>query len=258
MLIDSHCHLDFTELSTDLDNIIQNAKHNKVSHLQTICTKISEFDKIKNIAKNHQNIFCSVGVHPNEVEAEGIYEAKDIITLTKDDKVIGIGETGLDYYYENSAQDLQKQSLLEHIKAAQHTKLPIIIHSREAEEDSYNILHDAVKEQEYPILIHCFTASAEFAKKILDLGAYISISGIVTFKNAKDLQEIVKTIPLDRLLIETDAPYLTPVPKRGKTNQPAYVKYTAEFLADLCDIEFSLLAQKTTDNFFNLFSKAQR
>ena len=258
ILVDSHCHLDFAELQQNLDNFIKDAQANNVDYLQTICTKISQFDNIKNIAEKYHNIFCSVGVHPNEVLAEGIYKAEQIIALSKYKKLIAIGETGLDYYYENSPKLVQQESFIEHIKASQATNLPIIIHSRDAEEDSYNILYDQMKIAEFPILIHCFTASADFAKKILDLGGYISISGIVTFKNAKGLQEIVKKIPLDKLLIETDSPYLAPVPKRGKTNQPAYVKYVAEFLAEHLDIKLEVLAEKTTNNFFNLFSKAQR
>ncbi len=256
MIVDSHCHLDFKELQENFAEIMLAAKKNNISHMQTICTKISEFDKIYQIAKENKNISCSVGVHPNNVEEEGVIKAEKIIELAKLDKVIGIGETGLDYYYENSARDLQKQSFLEHIKASQTLNLPIIIHTRNAEDDTITILEKTLKEKKYPALIHCFTANYDFAKKVLDLGLYISISGIVTFKNATDIQESVKKIPLNRLLVETDSPFLAPMPKRGKSNQPAYTKYTLEFLSDLLNVPFDELAKITTDNFFQLFSKA--
>ena len=257
MIVDSHCHLDFQELNHNLDHIVQTAKDNDVEYMQTICTKISQFDNIKKIAHKYKNIFCSVGNHPNEVENEIMCKSQKIIELTTDYKVIAIGETGLDYYYENSPRTLQQESFLEHIKASQNTKLPTIIHTRNAEKDTLNILNRTQKEKPYPALIHCFTASKEFAKKVLDLDLYISISGIITFNKAQDLRDTIKTIPLNRILVETDSPYLAPVPKRGKTNQPAYTKYTTEFLANLLDIPYQELAKITTDNFFKLFSKAK-
>ena len=257
-IIDSHCHLDFPELFTELEQKVQNAHQADVKYMQTICTKISEFSTIENIANQQESIFCSVGTHPNNVANEKKYIAEDIIALTKGPKVIGIGETGLDYYYEDSPRLAQKESFIEHIKAAISTQLPVIIHTRNADADTLDILKETLKENSYPALIHCFTASEEFAKSVLDLGLYISISGIVTFKNSNDLRGIVKKIPLDRLLIETDAPYLAPVPRRGKTNEPAYTKYTAEFIADLCGISYEDLAQHTSQNFFTLFNKAHK
>jgi TatD DNase family protein len=256
MLVDSHCHLDFKELHSRLDELLENAKNSGVEILQTICTKISEFDKILKIANDHDNIFCSVGVHPNNVAEEGVVKAEKIIELANHKKVIGIGETGLDYYYENSPKAEQIESFKEHIKAAQTLQLPVIIHMRDAEEDTLKILKETLAEKNYPALIHCFTASEEFAKEVLILGLYISISGIVTFKNAKSLQDAVKNIPLEKILVETDSPYLAPVPNRGKTNEPSNTKHTAEFLAKHLNIPFETLAKATTDNFFKLFSKA--
>jgi len=258
MLVDSHCHLDFKELNQNLVSIIESAKNNDVAYLQTICTKISKFNEVKRIAETYNNIFCSVGIHPNDIETEEMHYEDQLVNLTKHPKVISIGETGLDYFYEHSPKEMQQKSFHEHIKASQATQLPIIIHSRDAEDDTYNILAKTQKDTPYPALIHCFTASKEFAIKVLDLGLYISFSGIVTFKNATNLQEIAKTIPLNRLLVETDSPYLAPVPKRGKTNEPSYVKYTTEFLATLLNISYKELSDTTTNNFFTLFSKATR
>ena len=256
MLVDSHCHLDYEILEKDFDSVIKEAKEFGVEYLQTICTKISEFDKILEISKRDKNIFCSVGVHPCNVKDEGVYKAAEIIKLTEDKKVIGIGETGLDYYHETESKKQQIESFKEHIKASQETGLPVIIHTRDAEEDTLEILQEMMALKKFPALIHCFTASKKFAQEVLKLDLYISISGIITFKNAKDLQEIAKTLPLNRILVETDSPYLAPVPKRGKSNRPAYTKYTAEFLSELLEVDYDILAKKTTENFFSLFSKA--
>jgi len=258
MIVDSHCHLDFKELNQNLENILREAENNNISYMQTICTKISTFDKVKEIAQSHKNIFCSVGIHPNDIQTEKLCDHQTLVNYTKHPKVISIGETGLDYYYKNSQVKIQKESFIEHIKASQITQLPLIIHTRDAEEDTYDLLYNSFKEKPCPALIHCFTASKKFAKKVLDLGLYISFSGIVTFKNATSLQEIAKTVPLDRILVETDSPYLAPVPKRGKVNEPSYVRYTTEFLANLFDMDFEKFANITTDNFFNLFTKAKK
>jgi len=256
IIVDSHCHLDFPELHLELKEKIQNANDAGVKYLQTICTKISEFEKVYKIANDHKNIFCSVGIHPNNVSSEKLYKAEEIIELAKRDKVIGIGETGLDYYYEDSPKDLQQESFLEHIKASQETGLPIIIHTRDADDDTLEILQRTQAEKSYPALIHCFTASKKFAEEVLKLGLYISVSGIVTFKNAESLRDALKVVPLERILVETDSPYLAPIPKRGKPNEPAYTKYTAEYLAEFLKIPYNELAEATTDNFFKLFSKA--
>jgi TatD DNase family protein len=256
IIIDSHCHLDSKELISDLDNIIANAAAHNIKYMQTICTKISEFNIIHQIAVKYSNIFCSIGTHPNYVATEKFHDALDIIKYTKLDKVIGIGETGLDYYYDYAPKDLQKKNFNEHIKASQETDLPVIIHTREAANDTISLLKENLEIKPFPALIHCFTEDKNFAKQVLDLGLYISISGIVTFKNAEKIRTALSYIPIDRLIVETDSPYLAPIPYRGKINQPAYTKVTLEFIADFLKINIEKLADKTTNNFFTLFKKA--
>lgn len=274
MLIDSHCHLNLLEKDTDLDAVIKRATENDVRYMQTICTKLEDLPNILEIAEKYENVFASVGVHPCEVNEErhcaalqvlrqsqknlaGLPcdNAETIITLAAHPKIIGIGETGLDYYHQPFDKQLQKESLVAHIQAAAITKLPIIVHTREAEEDTIDILTSEMRNNKFPGLIHCFTSSKNLAKKMLDIGLYISMSGIITFKNATDLQEIVKYVPLDRLLIETDAPYLAPTPMRGKQNEPAFVKYVAEKVAELKNITSKEVANATSDNFKILFTK---
>jgi len=257
IIVDSHCHLDMLTEYDDIDKIVQRAIDADVKYLQTICTRLDNFENILNIAKKYDNVFASVGVHPSEVEQ--VTAASELVKLASDAKVIGLGETGLDYFYnkEPAHHQLQRESFEQHIIAAQENQLPIIVHTRDAEEDTQNIISSGKKSKDFPGLIHCFTASKEFANNMLDLGMYISISGIVTFKNAKDLQEAVKHIPLNRLLVETDSPYLAPVPKRGKTNEPSYTRYVTEFIAQLKGVSMEEVAEQTTDNFFRLFSKAK-
>ncbi|WP_375327530.1 TatD family hydrolase [Candidatus Tisiphia endosymbiont of Nemotelus uliginosus] len=252
MLVDSHCHLNM--LKNNLSTILSNAQNSGVKYMQTICTTIEELPDIISIVEKYGNIFASCGVHPNEVKEITPYDT--IINYSNHPKIIGIGETGLDYYYHTVDKTKQISSLVEHIKAASCAQLPIIIHTREAEGDSEDILSCEMKNAPFPGLIHCFTASKYFAKKMLDLGMYISIAGIVTFKNAQDLQEIVRYIPLDRLLIETDSPYLAPSPMRGQPNEPAFVKYVAEKIAELKGISLQEVASITTGNFASLFTKA--
>lgn len=258
ILVDSHCHLDMLVGYDSHDNIIKRAIESNVHYMQTICTRLEDFPKILVIAENYRNVFASIGIHPSEVRE--VISASELINLAKNDRVVGLGETGLDYHYnkDTTQQKLQKQSFEEHIKASCENKLPIIVHTREAEEDTYDIIASYKKTFNFLGLIHCFTASERFARKILDLGFYISVAGIVTFKNADELRSIIKFIPLDRLLVETDSPYLTPVPKRGKTNEPSYVKYVAEVISNLKGITFEECAKQTTDNFFTLFNKASR
>jgi TatD DNase family protein len=258
IIVDSHCHLDMLKDYDSTDNIISRAKEANVQYLQTICTRLDNFENILSIAKKYDNIFASVGIHPSEVEK--VTPAKELVELAHHEKVIGLGETGLDYFYNKEAkhQEMQRESFKQHIIASQENNLPIIVHTRDAEENTLGIIEEYKKDQEFPGLIHCFTASKEFAVKMLDLGIYISISGIVTFKNAIELQEVAKFVPLDRMLIETDSPYLAPVPKRGKTNEPSYTKHVAEFIAQLKGISPDKVAEQTTNNFFNLFSKARR
>lgn len=256
IIVDSHCHLDMLTKHDSLEAIMQRATESNVKYLQTICTRLDKFENILTIAKKYDNIFASVGIHPSEVEE--IHSAQTLIKLAEDPKVIGLGETGLDYFYNKDFQHqkLQRASFHEHILASQQNHLPVIIHTRDAEDDTCRILEERKKEMEFPGLIHCFTASKEFATKMLDLGMYISISGIVTFKNADNIREALKYIPMDRILVETDSPYLAPVPKRGKTNEPSYTKYVVEFLAELKGVSTEELAEQTTANFFQLFSKA--
>ncbi len=254
MLIDSHCHLNFPEYKNILPEVINRAMMHNVKFMQTICTKIEEFPILLEITEQFDNVYCSVGVHPNSVTLETIAQKEDLLKLSLPKKVIGLGETGLDYYRDSSDKDLQKKSFIAHINAAQENNLPVIVHTRDADNDTIDILSSLMKEKEFKGLIHCFTSSKELAYKAIDLGLYISISGIITFKNATSLQEIVKDLPLDKLLVETDAPFLAPIPFRGKTNEPAYTKYTAEFIAQLKNIPYQEVAKKTTENFCSLFN----
>lgn len=210
----------------------------------------------KKIAQENDNIFCSVGVHPNYVAEEKIVTTEELVNCCKNSKTIGLGETGLDYYREKNAVSLQKQSFLNHIKASQITGIPVIIHARDAEEDILEILMQEMAKKKFKAVLHCFTGSQKFAHSALELGLYISISGIITFKNARDLHKTVQNLPLDRLLVETDAPYLAPVPFRGKTNEPSFTRYTVEALAKLLNKSFQEIAQATTNNFLTLFDKA--
>lgn len=257
IIVDSHCHLNFPEFQDKLEQIVENANNANVKYMQTICTELEEMPALIDIADRYDNIFISVGVHPCEVKVkdENLYDK--IINYTKHKKVIGLVETGLDLYHDKSNFELQKEYFKIHIEAARETGLPVIIHTRDADQKTLRILEQEIAQKPFKALIHCFTASKEFALSVLDLGLYISISGIVTFKNAVSLQEIAKMIPLDRLLVETDAPYLAPVPKRGQVNEPAYTRHTLEYLAGLRNMEMSELAQITTNNFFKLFDKAK-
>lgn len=260
-IVDSHCHLDMLTEHGDISDIVARANEAGVSYLQTICTKMANFDNILSIAKQYPNVFASVGVHPSEVSAvDDIVTAEELIKSSNDQKVIGLGETGLDYFYNKDSEQLKKQraSFEQHIVASHANKLPVIIHTRDAEDDTTDIISSMKRKGDFPALIHCFTSSRSFARKMLDMGLYISISGIVTFKNAKELQEAVKFIPLDRMLVETDSPYLAPVPKRGKTNEPSYTKYVVDFISELKGIAAEEVAEQTTQNFFGLFQKAVR
>lgn len=256
-IVDSHCHLDLVEeKGENIDEIVNNAVQNDVKILQTICTKISKFPNIYQYAKKYDNVFASIGNHPCNVGEEELAKADEIINeCAKHDKLIGIGETGLDYFHDASLKDLQIKSFKEHILAARKTGLPLIIHTRDADEDMIQILTDEMKEGGFKALLHCFSSSKELAIAALKLGIYISISGIVTFKNATSLQEIVKEVPLDKLLVETDSPYLAPTPYRGKMNQPAFTKNTAQFVANLKEVSEEELFSITTKNFFDLFTK---
>ncbi len=258
MLVDSHCHLDFDKLSNELDDVVARASNAGIETMVTISTKLSKFDRVLEIAECYPNIYCSVGVHPHEAADEMNVTADHLIKIAEHPKVIAIGETGLDYYYEHSPREKQKELFRRHIDAARQTGLPLVVHTRDAEADTCEILEDEAGKGTFPGLIHCFTSTQDLATRSLALGLYISISGIVTFNSAKDIQEVVRHIPKDRLLVETDAPYLAPVPKRGKSNEPAFVVHTAAKVAELQHSSPEEIAQTTTDNFFSLFSKAKR
>jgi len=256
-MIDSHCHLNYKGLVEDQSAVIDRAHESGVTGMLNISTREREWADIIATAERHPDIWSSVGIHPHEADEHPDIDATKLIAASAPPKVIGIGETGLDYYYDHSDRQQQQASFRAHITASRETGLPLIVHTRDAEDDTLAILTDEMGKGEFPALIHCFTASGAFADAALELGLYISISGIVTFKNAKDLQAVAARIPAERLLIETDAPFLAPVPHRGKTCEPAYVADTARFLSDLRGISIEELIASTTANFFTLFSKAR-
>lgn len=258
MLIDSHCHLDFPELAGDEAGVLARARTAGVAGMLTIGTRLNQFERVRAIAERHGNVWCSVGVHPHEAKEEGQRTPDRLVDAARHPKVVGIGETGLDFYYEHSPRDEQAESFRAHIAAARQTGLPLIVHTRDADRETIDILEEETGKGAFPGLIHCFTSGADVARCALALGFYISISGIVTFKAAEGLRSIVRDIPLDRLLVETDSPYLAPVPKRGKTNEPAYVAHTAAKVAELKGVSIAELEAATTANFFQLFAKAER
>ena len=258
MLVDSHCHLDFPELADDLDGVMARAAEAGVGVMQTICTRLTKFPDVLALARAHGNLYCSVGVHPHNVDSEPLATAEILIGHAQADEVIGIGETGLDYFYDHAPRELQRESFRIHAAAARETGLPLIVHTRDADADTLNILAEEIRAGAFKGLIHCFSTSQELAEKAVELGFYISVAGIVTFKKAEALREALGAVPLERLLVETDSPYLAPVPMRGKTNEPAYVVHTAACLAQLKGVTPEALAQATTDNFFTLFGKARR
>ena len=258
MFVDSHCHLNYKGLVEQERDVLERARSAGVGAMLNISTRESEWDAVIGLAEREQGVWASVGIHPHEADQHGDITSEKLIEKSRNPRVIGSGETGLDYYYDYSDRERQKACFRQHIVAARETGLPIIVHTRDAEEDTAKILREEMEQGAFPGVIHCFTASAEFARIALDLGLYISLSGIVTFKNAKDLQDIAKTVPDDRLLIETDSPFLAPVPHRGKTCEPAFVGNTAKFLADLRNVSVESLGQTSTENFFKLFSKANR
>ncbi len=258
MLIDSHCHLDYLARDGDLEEIVGRARRAGVSAMVTICTKLSEFDTVRSIAQRYPEVSCSVGVHPHEAEQEG-QESPDLLReLAKLPEVVGIGETGLDYFYEHSPREAQQRSFRSHIAAARETGLPLIVHTRDADADTVAILREEVEAGAVTGVIHCFSAGPELAEAALELGFYIGVSGIMTFKKAEELRETLRLVPLERLLVETDAPYLAPVPQRGKQNEPAFVVHTAAALAELKAVEADELAAVTSENFYTLFSRAPR
>ena len=255
IIVDSHCHLDYTDLYDQLDNIVKRAVNNNVKCLLTICTTLESYEKIKIIITKYKDIYGTVGIHPHETGKFLKVNSEYILKLKKDHKkIIGIGETGLDFYYKHSDKKTQKKSFIEHIRAAAELKIPIIVHSRNAELDTYQILKDEIKKSNLKILIHCFTGTKDFVKKLLDLNCYISISGIITFKKTEELAEAISIIPIKNLLVETDSPYLAPFPLRGKSNEPSYIIHTIEKLSKIKNTSKYEIVKNTTNNFKKLFN----
>jgi len=254
MIIDSHCHLDFDPLKKNLDEILRRANNSGVKYFLTICTENKSFEKIIDIIKEHKDVFGTYGIHPHEVK-----DYKNLSTdqikknLAINEKIIGIGETGLDFYYKNSEVKLQKESFLKHIHASQDTSKPLIVHSRDAENDTYDILSSEFKNKNFKILMHCFTGSKKFAHKLLDIGCYFSASGIITFKKNTDLTETFQSIPNNRILVETDSPYLSPEPLRGKSNEPSHIVHTVKYISKIKKITEESAASFTSENFLKLF-----
>ena len=251
-MIDSHCHLDHEPLISDLHNIIKRAKGTGITKLLTICTTIQSFENILEIIKKDKMIYGTFGIHPHETKNDVVTSNTIIENITSNKKIIGIGETGLDLYYNNSNIQKQIKSFEEHIKAAIDLELPLIVHSRNAEKETYNILKK-FNSPKLKILMHCFTGSKKFKDDLLAFNTYFSASGIITFKNSLDLQKTFQSIPVERLLIETDSPFLAPTPNRGKKNEPSFIKYTAEKLAELKNTSMDDMIFNTTKNFNNLF-----
>jgi TatD DNase family protein len=257
MLVDSHCHLNYKGLVEQQGDILARARESGVTAMLNISTREREWDDVIGLAEQEADIWASVGIHPHEADGHTGVDASKLIAKAVNARVVAIGETGLDYYYDHSDRAQQRASFREHIRASRETGLPIIVHTRDAEDDTAQILSEEMAIGEFRGVIHCFTASADFAHKALELGLYISLSGIVTFKNAADLQDVAKWLPEDRILVETDAPFLAPVPHRGRTGEPAFVADTARFLAKLRGEGEDAIAAQTTDNFYRLFSKAK-
>jgi TatD DNase family protein len=257
MFVDSHCHLNYKGLVEDQGAVISRAREAGVSAMLNISTREAEWEDVIRLAEQHKDIWASIGIHPHDADAHAHIDTAKLVAKAGHPRVVAIGETGLDYYYDKSDREQQKLSFRAHIAAARETGLPIIVHTRDAEADTYAIMAEEMEKGAYTGVIHCFTASQDFADKALSLGLYISLSGIVTFKNAKDLQAVAQIVPEDRLLIETDSPFLAPVPHRGKPCEPAFVVDTAHFLCNLREVGLNYLAQTTSDNFYRLFDKAK-
>ena len=255
MITDSHCHLDYPKLYDQLDDIVKRAEYNQVKYLLTICTTLESFERIKLIITKYKNIYGTFGIHPHESEKYPQVDSKFILNIkNKHNKIIGIGETGLDFYYNHSEKEIQKKSFIEHISAASQLNIPIIIHSRNAEVDTYEILKSESKNSNLKVLIHCFTGTRDFAKKLIDLNFYISVSGIITFKKSIELADTVSSIPMENLLVETDSPYLAPLPYRGKDNEPSYIIHTVEKLSQIKKLANESIVINTTNNFMKLFN----
>jgi len=254
MIADSHCHLDYDILYNDLDSVVGRALEKDVKLLLTICTTLESFKKIKLIIKKYKNIYGTFGIHPHEVKNYKDISSDLIIKYKNENKkIIAIGETGLDYYYNHSDKSIQKKIFTQHIDAAKKLDVPLIVHSRNAEFDTFDILKKNMEEKKMKVIIHCFTGNKDFAQKLLNIGCYISVSGIITFKNTNELAAAVSIIPIDKLLVETDSPYLTPIPNRGKNNEPSFITHTIDKISLIKNIKREILIKNTTSNFKRLF-----
>jgi TatD DNase family protein len=258
MLVDHHCHLDFPQLAEDRAGVLERARAAGVGVMVTISTRIRKLPELIAIAEAYDNVYCSVGTHPHNAHEELDISVEEIVRLTEHPKVVAIGEAGLDYHYDHSTPEAQAEGFRRHIAAARQTGLPLEIHARDADADTAAILEDEHAKGAFPAILHCYTGGHDLAARALKLGLYVSFTGVVTFKKSEALREIVKSVPLDRILVETDAPYLAPAPYRGKTNEPSYVKYTAAVVAETKGVSTDELAAATTENFFRLFGKVPR
>jgi TatD DNase family protein len=255
MLVDSHCHLDFPDFADELDAIVGRAREAGIGRMVTISTRVAKFAGLQAITRRFDDIYCSIGTHPHNAAEEPDISTADLVKIAAEEKVVAIGEAGLDYHYDKSPRDLQERGFRTHISAARETGLPLVIHAREADEDVARILEEETGKGAFPFVLHCFTGGADLAWRGVALGGYVSFSGILTFKNGQNLREIAASLPADRLLVETDAPYLAPGPWRGKRNEPSYVVETARVLAEARKVSPAEIAATTTANFFRLFSK---
>lgn len=258
MLVDSHCHLDFADFEPERDDIVQRALDAGVRRMVTISTRAKKFDTIRAIAEAYDSVYCSVGTHPNNAHEELDITADDLMRLSEHPKVVAIGEAGLDYHYDYAPPEAQRQGFLVHIEAARRTQLPLVIHARSADEDMAEILERETEKGAFPFILHCFSSGRALAEKGIALGGYVSFSGILTFKNSPEIREIATIVPRDRLLVETDAPFLAPLPHRGKRNEPSFVQHTAAVLAETIGVSNDEVARITSDNVFRLFSKMPR
>ena len=258
VLVDSHCHLDFPDFAAELDTIVARARAAGISRIVTISTRVKKHAQVLAIAEKYPEVFCSVGTHPHNAAKEPDIDAEALVSIAKHPKIVAIGEAGLDYHYDNSPRDVQAASLCQHISAARETGLPLVIHSRDCDDDMARILRDESGKGSFRAVLHCFTGGRDLAFAAIELGHYVSFTGILTFKGSDNLRAIAAALPADRILVETDAPYLAPLPYRGKRNEPAYVVETAKVLAEARGVPAHEVARQTTENFFRLFSKVPR
>ena len=258
MLVDSHCHLDFPDLAAELDAIVARARQAGIRRIVTISTRVKKKALMLAIAEKFPDVFCSVGTHPHNAQEEMDVDANALIALSQHPKIVAIGEAGLDYHYDNSPRDVQKKSFRQHIAAAREAKLPLVIHSRDCDTDMARVLEEEMGKGPFPAVLHCFTGGRDLAFRAIELGLHISFTGILTFKRSDELRSLAKDLPADRILVETDAPYLAPLPYRGKRNEPAYVVETAKVLAATRGVSPDEIAAQTTENFFRLFAKVPR